>query len=1465
MINEIDSSNQMMSRPSQSPDTNQQNLALLISMIPGEVLFFLDQIFSKLWQPRAVPLLKFLLELSGVVFRPVTSPPWILASTFVCAAHCNGANSQSEALYEQLLHVPEIKAADTMLGSAYAKAKEKLAVPEARSKLKTEQLNWLKKRNTALSAAKPNERQMVVLEMTRARTLELLGDHTRQQDNRTPFLSAAKPVPALEERIRAADAQLNNAYQHLRGKLDTTQKQQLLIQQRNWIRERDALMQSGPSSSRETLYLTTIQRIEELKSGTWNKTGENFQHREGSDTTSRDENPISLAIQEPHLLKPDGRLPVMLLLDNGVLATLAEGRDVGTSELKLWGTQDSRCLRTVQLDNGFQWIFPSKTTGKLIAIADSSKVRKEDCLEVDTRSGAIKDLYLTMNSKDRSLGLDLQLQGSIRGTWGDTIWDMHTRRKEQRESEASQAQDDGFTEWTSAHPIPGSLHTGLKLYAWSPQRGVSAEVEIEASILAGILGPAKISPTEIDGAYIAKGLGTIISFKEGEVGLLYSAGTCACCGAPEKPNVRRMNRDDFNATLERQNLARRWYSIRDREIRDRDEASLEKQITIHGSKGTYRCLQPLDGGGGVTENPDDTLTVVHKADGTVEVSVNRGTPITVARRAVYPNLPVQLALNHSGDKILVSTRAQLIGIDLQDARTVFSMRAPEKSAITNPLLSPDGAQAYYGMVRWNEDDWPGAYDLQKIDSRSFESENLAEIGRLSWGAGEKSEVLLRESVFQGTTSDRSLGVFVSNKVLSVLDLNRGMVLEQMKNPFPGLRIHAAFHQGKFYVLRHEDDPTSRLAIYGGFSKDNNQSSPLAVIYNSPNPQGCDGNLYSLYGGECFSDFDISGQGGILAPISSKYGGTGVRFFLDPALRMRAKGRIVEPLRGGCRANWIDAQRYFLADRESIQIFTSSGQKVTGWPKDMPYGSSNLKKWEGTDPCAFASSSKMFGFASPSGYTSLLKLRGDSVAEVMRFYLLQDGSPIFTTPENFYATHSPKASAITFTKGVRSYPLEQFDLRLNRPDVILERLGAPNHAVMAAKSLREKRLKRMGVTEEMLKPDFHLPEVRIVGDVPSVTDQNQIQLHVIATDETVTLERLRIYVNNVPVNGREGEIVRSQTLDRTIPVNLAAGRNKVQVSALNSAGAESFYATVEVSCTAQRPASKLYAVALGVSKHEKPEWCLKYAAKDAADFIQKIKGGAGPFYSEVKTLIFIDKEVKKESVADIRNFLSEATIDDAVVIFLAGHGLLDDTYDYFFGTADVNPEKPAERGMAYEQLNTVLTEIPCLRKALLMDTCHAGEVDIGERRKLLAYDQREKALKASSASSPGAVGKIAMRTVGTRGMTAQEVEPPFGRNDWYEKLQDMFVDLRRGSGATVIASSQGLESAFESSQQSNGLFTYALLEALDGRADTGKDGRITVGAAIKYVKRRVTELTKGQQTPNLRGINLEEDFVLGAVR
>jgi hypothetical protein len=474
----------------------------------------------------------------------------------------------------------------------------------------------------------------------------------------------------------------------------------------------------------------------------------------------------------------------------------------------------------------------------------------------------------------------------------------------------------------------------------------------------------------------------------------------------------------------------------------------------------------------------------------------------------------------------------------------------------------------------------------------------------------------------------------------------------------------------------------------------------------------------------------------------------------------------------------------------------------------------------------------------------------------RFFIHTNGkdSLIIFTEDGDYMTPARSVQSVGFTKGSQTFPFEQFDLRLNRPDTVLERLGAPVEAISIAKKLREKRLKRMGVTEEMLQPDFHLPEIEIIGDLPSSTTENELALQIKASDSKYPLDRLRVYVNNVPVNGKEGELLRdskSQTLERTLPIKLAAGRNKIQVSVLNSAGAESLYANAEVTCTAQRPKPTLYAVAMGVSEYSNPEWNLKYAAKDARDILERVKSRSGSSYGEVKELLLTDREVTKESLGKIRDFLSTATVDDTVLMFVAGHGLLDSKYDYYFGTSDIDFENPSGKGIAFEEFDDLLAELPCLKKSLLIDTCHAGELDEDEK----------KALAAAQSAPTGQ--QVAMHPVGARGMSVKPIEGARGKSEWYDRLQGLFVDLRRGSGSTILSSSAGAEYALESSEQKNGLFTYAVLEALDGKegSDANKDGSVTMSELAEYVKSRVATLTSNKQSPNVRRVNLEADFAL----
>lgn len=484
---------------------------------------------------------------------------------------------------------------------------------------------------------------------------------------------------------------------------------------------------------------------------------------------------------------------------------------------------------------------------------------------------------------------------------------------------------------------------------------------------------------------------------------------------------------------------------------------------------------------------------------------------------------------------------------------------------------------------------------------------------------------------------------------------------------------------------------------------------------------------------------------------------------------------------------------------------------------------------------------------------LLHVGMDGALEHLATLKVDNRSVTAITPDNYYVHRGDLAQGIHFVKGRQAYPFEQFDLRLNRPDIVLDRIGAPAEAVAIAKELRGKRLKRMGVTEEMLKPDFHLPDIEIIGEVPATTEADEIKFSIKAKDSKYPLERLKLYQNNVPVNGRDGELLRdhnTRMLERTVPIQLAAGRNKIQLSVLNHMGAESLYANAEVNCTAKRPKPALYAIAIGVSKYSNPEWNLDYAAKDAQDILAQLKVQASSQYGEIRELLLTDTDVTKESLNQVKDFLTPTTIDDTVLIFVAGHGLLDSKYDYYFGTTDVDFKKPSERGITFDEFDDILADLPSLKKCLLIDTCHAGELDEDEKKTL-----------ASVQSPPGQ--SIVVREVGPRAIGPGAFAGSRAKSAWYDRLQGLFVDLRRGSGATILSSAAGAEAAYETSDQKNGLFTHAVLQALGGDpdADGNQDGELKISELANYVQARVAALSEGFQHPNVRQVNLEGDFVI----
>lgn len=493
-------------------------------------------------------------------------------------------------------------------------------------------------------------------------------------------------------------------------------------------------------------------------------------------------------------------------------------------------------------------------------------------------------------------------------------------------------------------------------------------------------------------------------------------------------------------------------------------------------------------------------------------------------------------------------------------------------------------------------------------------------------------------------------------------------------------------------------------------------------------------------------------------------------------------------------------------------------------------------------------------AGGDGAIRLWNLR--SGKEVASLIALGREDFVAVTPDQYYRASKSRIKGVAFRVKDQLYPFEQFDLRFNRPDIVLERLGmASQDLVRSYRLAYEKRLRKMGFSDQMVGIDFHLPEIRIQGgDIPVSVDRSTLPLRVKATDTKYALDRLHVYVNDVPVYGTSGVPIlnrTARTYEQEIQVPLVSGRNKIQVSVLNQQGTESLRETLYTSSTAAVTPPDVYLVGIGVSDYKNRAYNLRYAAKDASDLLavyKSIEQRPG-IKGTVHELDLTNEKATRPEILKAKEWLTQSRINDLVVVFAAGHGMIDEHSDYYFGTHDIDPKHPAANGLPYEEFELLLDGIPALQKLLLLDTCFSGEIE------------KDQAAVVTGADA-GAFGTVTMRSFkAARGVSLVADEPRLS-TDMVKFQQDWFADLRRGTGAAVISSSSGNEYSLEGEQWKNGVFTYALLNGLKNHgADANKDRVITVSELQAYVIDQVRKLTEGGQNPTVRRENLEYDFAV----
>lgn len=470
----------------------------------------------------------------------------------------------------------------------------------------------------------------------------------------------------------------------------------------------------------------------------------------------------------------------------------------------------------------------------------------------------------------------------------------------------------------------------------------------------------------------------------------------------------------------------------------------------------------------------------------------------------------------------------------------------------------------------------------------------------------------------------------------------------------------------------------------------------------------------------------------------------------------------------------------------------------------------------------------------------------------RLSLFFDGAGNLTAvnPRGQFAGYTRDGASCSLVREGKAYPFTQFDLQLNRPDVILETLGAKQSLVEAAAILRSRRLARAGFEEGDLAEVEELPRVELVEDLPLVVESNSLTVSVRAACPTSHLDRLQVYSNGVPVLGQDGKDLSGESSpewEGQVAVPLLVGENEIEISVRNTKGVESLAETLRVVSEATTD-STLYVVTLGVSEYQDSRYDLNVAAKDARDvatfFENRPETG---IWKDAKVLCLTDESVTREALASIRSFLAEAKPQDLALLFAAGHGLLDKDYRYFFATWEMDFENPGTAGgLEFEEIESVLGDCRALRKLGLIDSCHAGELDEDSRLEL------DELLARNGVRSAGVIAPP----------PAKEGEGPRVSQRDRQVISGLFADLRRGSGATIIGASGGAEFALEAEELGNGVFTHLALRCVrDKEGDRDGDGRIDVRELRSFVETMASEMTGGMQNPSSRRFNLSNPFVV----
>lgn len=343
---------------------------------------------------------------------------------------------------------------------------------------------------------------------------------------------------------------------------------------------------------------------------------------------------------------------------------------------------------------------------------------------------------------------------------------------------------------------------------------------------------------------------------------------------------------------------------------------------------------------------------------------------------------------------------------------------------------------------------------------------------------------------------------------------------------------------------------------------------------------------------------------------------------------------------------------------------------------------------------------------------------------------------------------------------------------------------------------------------------------------------------LASSTGSNLESYHVIVNGVPVKGESGKKIEEKTTTFSSEVNikLSKGANTIQCYGIDEKGFISNKEVVTIFADYDE-ITRTHLILISADTYRNSDYNLKYPVKDARDLASNLQKRYG------RNLIvdsLFNEEITLDNLNKVRERISKVSVNDRIILFISGHGVLDSNLEFRFATPDMDFDQVDSYGITNSQIEDLLVYSPAREKLLLIDACHSGEFD---------REHYEKAMASS-------VNQEVKIYEGRKGAIASDVKPS---DSTFELMNQLFTNVSESTGIKVISAAAGNSFALESDKWNNGVFTFSLLSTLEEHQS------ISTSELKKKAFGKVVSLTDGYQRPTSRGETIEFDFSLIGLR